>query len=70
MEQLCDGMEDRIDGGIHSLWLMYKQNSQEEYWVFLFIDEHNAFNKENRNDMLWEVHYKCPNGIQLTFKCY
>ena len=45
-------------------------NSQEEDWGFLLIDARNAFTKENRTAMLWDVHNEWPNGTQFTFNCY
>ena len=69
-EKLCGGMEARIEGGIHSLRILWQHHFQEEDWVFFLIDACNAFNEENCTSMLWAVCHKCPSGAQFTFSCY
>ena len=50
--------------------LLWEQNSQEEDLGFLIIDARNAFNKENRMAMLWDVWHECPSGTQFILNCY
>ena len=50
--------------------ILWEENAQEEYWGFLLIDAHNAFNEENWTAMLWAVQHKWPSGAQFTFNCY
>ena len=40
--------------------LLWKHHAQEEDWWSLLIEAHNAFKKENRTEMLWEVSHTCP----------
>ena len=57
-EQLCRGMESRIEGRIHVIRMLWYHHLQEEYWGFLLIDVHNMFNEDNRSTMIWLVHQK------------
>ena len=41
------GLEAGIEGGIHVVWLLWQQHSQEDYWGFLIVDSFNAFNEED-----------------------
>ena len=50
--------------------VLWEEHNQEEDWVFLPIDAHNAFKKENLTAMLWAVPHECPSGAQFTFNCY
>ena len=67
MEQLADGVEARIEGAIHAARPQWAQHSHEEEWGFLLIDARNAFNEENRTDMLWAVRHEWTSGAQFTF---
>ena len=69
-DQIFSGLEAFINVGIRGMRLMWEQCSQEEYWGFILIDMHNAFNKDNRTTMLWEVRNKRPSGAQFTFYCF
>ena len=42
--------------------LLWAQHSQDEDWGFLIIDARNAFNEENRTEMLWYVWHERPSG--------
>ena len=57
-EQLAEGVEEGIEGAIHSMRLLWEQNSQEEEWGFILIDTQNAFNEENWTAMLWAVRHE------------
>jgi hypothetical protein len=47
VDQLCNGLEARIKGGIHVMQLLWEQHEAEEEWGFLLVDAHNAFNEGN-----------------------
>ena len=66
-EQLCRGLEAGIEVVIHSVRLLWQQHDQEDYWGFLLIDAHNAFNEENRTAMLWAVLHEWPSGVRFPF---
>ena len=51
-DNLCEGMEVRIEGGIHNMRLLLGKHAQEEDWGFLSIDLRNLFNEENWTAML------------------
>ena len=69
-EQLCMGLEARIEGGIHVVQLLWKQHAQEKYWRFLLIGTRNAFNEENLTANMWEVRHKWPSGALFIFNYY
>ena len=69
-EQLSGGVKAGIEGGIHSMRLIWAQPSQEKDWGFLLTDSWNAFNEENRIAMLWAIRNEWPIGAQFTLKCY
>ena len=52
---MCRRMKSGIDGGINVIKLLWKPHDQDEDWVLLLIDAHNAFNEENWNAMLLAV---------------
>ena len=56
-----------IEGGIHTVKLLWKQHAQEEDWGFLVIDVRNAFNEENRTSMLCAVQHEWPSGAGFAF---
>jgi hypothetical protein len=58
IDQLCAGLESGIEGAIHAMNHMWELHSMEEEWGFLLIDASNAFNEQNRTQMLWTVWYK------------
>ena len=66
-KQLAGGVVAEIEGGIHAMRLLWHQHSQEEDWGFLLIDARNAFNEENRTEMLWAVQHEWPSSAQFTF---
>ena len=45
-EQLDWGVEERIEGGIHAMCILWEEQSREEEWGFLLIDVWNTFNEE------------------------
>ena len=47
--------------------LMCQQHSQEEEWGVPLIDARNAFNEDNRTEMLWTVHPEWPSDSQFIF---
>ena len=66
---LAGGLEAGIEGAIHVMRVLWEEQKTEEDWGFLLIDAHNAFNEENRTDMLWGVWHEWPSGEQFTFNC-
>ena len=63
-------MEAGIEGGIHTINLLWEEHSQEEDWGFILIDARNESNKENRTAMLSTVQHEWPSVTQFTFNCY
>ena len=61
-EQISGGVESGIKGGVHAIHLLWSHNSHEKDWRLLLIDERNAFNKENRTEMLWPVRNEWPSS--------
>ena len=49
--------------------LLWAQQSKKEDWGFLLIDVWNAFNKENRTAMFWDVCHEWPSGTQFILNC-
>ena len=70
MEQLYGGLEAGIEGGIHTVRLLWEHHAQEENWGFLLIDTHNAFNEDNRTSMMCAVQLDWPSGGRFAFNCY
>jgi hypothetical protein len=70
IDQLCAGLESGIEGAIHAMNHMWELHSMEEEWGFLLIDASNAFNEQNRTQMLWTVRHEWPSGTKFTFNCY
>ena len=68
--QLVGGLEAGIEGVIHAMRLLWEERKTEEDWGFLLIDAPNAFNEENRTDILWDVWHEWPSGDHFTFNCY
>ena len=68
--QLVGGVEERIEGGIQDMRVLWEDHSQEDNWGFLLIDARNAFNEENQTSMLWAVRHEWPSGAQSTLNCY
>ena len=56
-------MEAGIEGGIHEMQLMWKQNAQEEDWVFILVYAQNMIKEENRTEMLWDVRFEWHSGV-------
>ena len=56
-------MEAGIEGGIHAMQLMWKQNAQEEDWVFILVYAQNMIKEENRTEMLWDVRFEWHSGV-------
>ena len=69
-EKLCGGLEAGIQGWIHAVRLLWKQDAQEEDWGFLLVELHNVFNEEKRTAMLWALRHEWPSGARFTFNCY
>ena len=69
-EQLAGGVEEGIEGSIHSMRVLWEEQSREEEWMFLLIDARNAFNEEKQTSLLWDSWHEWPSGTQFTFNCY
>ena len=68
--QIAGGVEAGIEGATHAMRVLWEERAQEEDWVFILIDAHNAFNEDNWTAMLWAVRHKWPSGAQFKFNCY
>ena len=66
-EQFCGGLEAGIEEKIRTVQLMWKQHDQEEYWGFLLIDVHNAFNEDNFISIMLAMRHKWPSGARFAF---
>ena len=49
--------------------ILWSQHSQEGDWGFPLIDVCNAFNEENRMEIIWAFRHECPSAAQFTFNC-
>ena len=70
IDQLCEGLQADIDGGInaiHSMWETHQK--MEEEWGFLFIDARNSFDEINRTVNLWVMRHEWPLGEWFCFNC-
>jgi hypothetical protein len=38
VDQLCAGLEAGVEGGIHTLQLIWEMHAQEEEWGFLLVN--------------------------------
>ena len=66
-EHICIGLEARIEGGIHTVRLLWQKHAQEEDWGFLLIDVLNAFNEEKLIDILWVGRFEWPSSTWFSF---
>jgi hypothetical protein len=55
IDQLCAGLKAGIEGGIHAINELWRQQKEEEEWGFLLVDAANAFNELNWMAMLWTI---------------
>jgi hypothetical protein len=69
-DQLCDGPEAGIEGGIHAMQNLWELHQGDEDWGFLLIDAKNAFNEQNETVMLWAVRHEWPSGARFAFNCH
>ena len=67
--QLAGVLEERIEGAIHAMRVLWEKHKKEEDWGFLLIDARNAFNEDNQTAMLWAVWNEWPSGSQCMFNC-
>jgi hypothetical protein len=64
--QLCTGLwKQAMEGGIHAIDKLWKQNEEEEEWGFLHVDASNEFNEINQTSMLWTIQHEWPSGAHL-----
>jgi hypothetical protein len=70
IDQLCAGLGAGIEGSIHAMQALWDLHETEENWGFLFIDTSNAFNEQNRIEMLWAVQQEWPSRARFVFNCY
>ena len=68
--QLCAGLEADIDGAVHIISELWKEQEEEENWGFLLVDARNAFNEGNRICTLWTVRHRWTAGARFAFNCY
>ena len=69
-EQMAGEVEAGIEGGNHSMCVLWEEHSQEEDLGFLLIETWNTFNADNQTPMLWDIWHELPSGAQFTFDCY
>ena len=69
-DQLCAGLQERINGAIHRVQALWDENSSTEEWVFLLVDAKNAFNDINRVGMVWTVQHLWTSRARFVFNCY
>ena len=65
--QLCVGMEEGIEGVIHTIIFLWQKHSQEEYWGFLILNTQKLFNEENQMEILRAVQFDWTSGAQFAF---
>jgi hypothetical protein len=45
-DQLCVGLETRVEGAIHAMQLIFEEHkNMEEDWGFILVDARNEFNE-------------------------
>jgi hypothetical protein len=69
VDQLCTGLEARIEGVVHAMRLLWQSHLAEEEWRFLLVDTNNVFNEGNQMVMMWIICHKWPSGDRFTFNC-
>jgi len=69
-DQLCAGLQNGCEAGIHAMRKLFEDMKQEEFWGFLLIDARNAFNEGNRIVMLYVVRHMWPSGARFCMNCY
>jgi predicted NBD/HSP70 family sugar kinase len=67
VDQLCEGLEAGIEGGIHVMRSLWKAHEEEAGEIgFLLVDARNAFNEGNRMAMLWTVRHRNLSSTRVT----
>ena len=69
-DQLCAGLQNGCESGIHAMHKLFEEMRLEEFWGFLLIDARNAFNEGNRIVMLYVVRHMWPSGARFCMNCY
>eukprot|EP00957_Ditylum_brightwellii_P199900 15239000-Ditylum_brightwellii.AAC.1 len=69
-DQLCSGVQARIEERIHAMGLLWEEFGEEEGWGILLMDAWNAFNKLNHKVMLWHVCHYWPSRCRYAFSIY
>ena len=64
--QACDGQEAGIEAAIHSMNMMYEDESTD---AILLVDASNAFNSLNRQFFLNNLSYLCPSIAIFVKNC-
>jgi hypothetical protein len=70
INRLCAGLEAGTEGGIHAMQALWNLHETGEKWGLLLINASNAFNEQNRIEMLWAVQHEWPSGARFVFNCY
>ena len=72
IDQLCNGLEAGIEGGIHHMRSLWDEHDKEknDTWGVLLIDARNAFNEGNRKMMMWVARHEWPSGSRFLFNIY
>eukprot|EP00957_Ditylum_brightwellii_P017145 1292717-Ditylum_brightwellii.AAC.1 len=70
VKHLCSGLHPGIDGGIHSMNVLWNNYGNEENWGILLVDAYNVLNDLNCMVILWHVHHIWPSGTCYLFNTY
>jgi hypothetical protein len=66
INQLCAGLEGRIEGGTHAIQHVWDAHHMEEEWGFLLIHARSAFNEQNRTAIGCSLHIQLlPSLVHL-----
>ena len=60
--QLCAGQEAGCEAEMHAMGEIFRQ---EETDALLFVDATNAFTSLNRNTMIHNIQYLCPQWLYM-----
>ena len=65
--QLCAGQEAGCEAAIHAMLQLFESDETD---ALLLVDADNAFNRLNRNAVLHNIHFLCPELSVFATNCY